>query len=313
MKKSNKIFFLVLTLCSVVLYACEKNTVEIEDHPEDSGPYQSLADFYSQKSVQEQVFTIDPQQQSVITGIKGTQIIIPGNSLYNDAGQQPTGSVTVTLKEIYSIKDMVLSHVPSTSNGNLLTWDGIFYIDFSSNNFHYKALFTMITMPATIAVPGMHVFHGADDADVGINWTLADTISNYVIADTTGISPFYSLTVDSLAGWIDCARFAVSPATDVSVVPQVDAWRGETVDIAVYLLFSNINSTINVANITGPQTVVAHNIPNGINAYAAAIGIGRISKKSYFGLVNFTVTTGQPVTVTLTQADEEITTALQPL
>jgi hypothetical protein len=50
-----------------------------------------------------------------------------------------------------------------------------------------------------------------------------------------------------------------------------------------------------------------------MNAYAAAIGVGRLSKKSYFGMVNFNVTTGQPVTVTLIQADEEIVTALQAL
>jgi hypothetical protein len=226
----------------------------------------------------------------------------------------PQEQVTVTLKEIYSVKDMLLSHVTSTSNGNMLTWDGIFYIDFSSGNTHFNALFTFITMPATIALPGMHIYKGTEDADIGMNWTAApDTVANYVIADSSGINPVYFLTVDSLGGWVNCARQFTGSGTNISVTTQVDAWRNETVDVAVYVLFPFINACINADNFSGSQTISVNNIPNGINAYVAAIGVGRISHKSYFGMVNFTVSPGQSFSVTLTQADEEIVTALQPL
>src|SRR5215207_3526050 len=106
-RKMYKLFRLLFLFITVLFTSCEKNTVEVETHPEEQGPYQSLADFYSAKDVEAQVSTIDPTQPFTVTGTGGLQIQIPGNSLFNDAGLQPTGLVTVTLKEIYGIKDMV--------------------------------------------------------------------------------------------------------------------------------------------------------------------------------------------------------------
>ena len=314
MKMKNKNFYILLTFCTMLFCACEKNEVEVETHPEALGPYQSLADFYAQNDVASQDTIVDPTQPFSIIGAGGLEIQVPGNSLYDSNGQQATGLVTVTLKEIYTLKDMVLSHIPTTANGTMLEWDGMFNIDFYSNAVHYKALFTVISMPAVIALPGMHIYNGAPDSDIGINWTISpDTIANYVIADSTGINPEYFLTVDSLGGWINCARPYGGAVTNISVATQVDAWRGETVDVALYTLIPIKNICINVDNFSGSQTVAVNSLPNGMNAYAAAIGVGRISKKSYFGLVNFTVTAGQTVTINLTQADAEIATALQPL
>jgi hypothetical protein len=92
MKKMNKSFYLLLAFCAALFYSCEKNSVEVESHPEELGPYESLADFYNQKGVEAQTFYIDPQQPSTITGSGGLQISIPGNSLYDAAGQHPTGT-----------------------------------------------------------------------------------------------------------------------------------------------------------------------------------------------------------------------------
>src|SRR5262245_15024912 len=106
MKMMNRGFYFLLTFCTVLFWSCEKNEVEMETHPEELGPYQSLADFYNQNDVDAQIFTIDPQQSATITSSNGLEIMIPGNSLYDTAGQHPFDSVTVILKEIYTLKDM---------------------------------------------------------------------------------------------------------------------------------------------------------------------------------------------------------------
>jgi hypothetical protein len=312
MKKTPNAFLLLSFFCAVLFYSCEKNTVEIENNNDAQGPYQSLADFYNQRGTVAEVFTMDPTQFTVIIGALGIQIYIPANSLFDSLSHPPSGPVTCTLREIYNIKDMVLSHAPSTSNGNILESGGILYLDFYANPIHYKAVYPTVSMPTASLQSGMKIFFGAHDPNTGINWTPADTNTNYVTQDSTGIGLAYGLIVDSVGGWINCAHpHSTAPVTDVTVIPQVSSWRGETVDIAVYLLFPSINSCMNVNNTVGPQAVTANNIPIGMNAWAAAIGIGRVSKKSYFGMVNFTVTSGQPVNVSLTQADGEIITALQ--
>lgn len=304
----------IITLLSLPLlfYSCEKNTVEIETHPGETGPYLSLADFYDQNETEDTVFIIDPQQPIQISGSNGIQISIPPNSLFDSNGQLPSGPVTVSMKEIHDVKSMVLSHVPSASNGIILESAGMLYIDFSINAIHYKALYSSVIIPSQGSLPNMKIFFGVEDFQTGINWLPADSLTNFVSTDSTGIDPSYFLTIDSLGGWINCARAVFSAGPPITIISQVDAWRGETVDMAVYLLFPSINSCINAGNTSGPQTII-NNMPIGMNTWAAVIGIGRISRKSYFGIVNFTISAGPPIVVTLTQADEEITTALEAL
>ena len=315
MKKScNIIHSLPFLILAVFFYSCEKNTVEIENHAEQQGPYQSLADFYDQKGTEAVIFTVNPQQLIHIETNSGMEIDIPANSLFAPNGQQPSGPVTVSMKEIYTIKDMVLSHVPSTSNGDLLESALMLYLDFYSGSVHYSAFFSSIILPSANPLSGMKIYHGTADPDVGINWNVADTNTNFVIADSTGINPSYLLTVDSLGGWINCARSPlVFSGPPITIISEVDGWRGETVDIAYYLLLPSINSCENTANAPGPQTIILNNLPIGMDKWVAAIGIGRISRKSYFGIVNFNITAGPPINITLTQADEEITAALQAL
>ena len=313
--KRNKIILLLATaLMIAVVSSCKKDVLETSEvFPE--GNYQSLQDFYEQNGAETQNILInDPEIFNVITGQMGTQIQIPANSLRDSAGFPPPGSVNVTLREVYNIKDMVLSHLPTTSDGNILQSGGMFYLEFSANNIRYQPnSYLLVTMPGDSAVQGMQVFFGLENQSTGINWALADS-GSFVSLDSAGTN--YIMYLDSLGyGWINCDQlYPIGNPTDVTITPVVDAERNETVDIAVYLLFPSINSVMNVSNTTSQQNVIAYNIPIGMQAVAAVIGVGRITKKAYFGKINFTVTSPQNVSVSVMQmTDQQIFDSLSNL
>jgi hypothetical protein len=262
-----------------------------------------------------QTFMIHPDMDTLITGNLGTEIYLYSNSLVDAGGNQATDSVIVTLKEIYTIKDMILSHVPTTSGGSILQSGGMIYLSFSSGSTqYYPASYLNLNMPNSNPVSGMNVFWGIENSNTGMDWVLADSSSTFVSIDSLGVG--YDVYLDSLGyGWINCDKFYnVQPQTDVVINPSVTGEHNESVDLAVYLAFPSINSCMNVYNTTVQQTVTAYNIPVGMQAAAIILGTGRVTKKSYFGIAMFTVTAGQPVSVSVTQTNEaDIISALQVL
>ncbi|HLG33738.1 MAG TPA: hypothetical protein VI757_02575 [Bacteroidia bacterium] len=295
--------------------SCKRDALE-SITGQQTGPYSSMQDFYNQNGVQPQTFTFNADNPYIIPGNRGTQIYIPGNSLVDSVGNHATGNVKATLKEIYNIKDMILSNVPTTSGGSILQSGGMFYLEFSANNIQYRPDTTIIASLPTDSVSifqNMYVFFGVTDSS-GFNWGLADTTVNYVYNNINNST--FNLILDSIGyGWINCDLFYYSqPLTSVIITPAVTSEHYESVNLAVYLAFPSINSCMNVYSSSVQQSVTAYSIPVGMQAAAVIIGTGRVTKKPYFGFTIFTVTSGQPVNVSVVQTDEaQIISALQTL
>jgi hypothetical protein len=298
-----------------VYSSCKRDSLEsINGQP--TGPYASLEDFYRQNGVQEQTFTINPAIDNAITGDQGTVINLMANSLGDANGNIPAGNVTVTLKEIYSIKDMILTNTPTTSSGSILESGGMFYLSFTAGAIQYYLNSALnISMPSDSALSNMDIFFGMTDGNGVANWVQADSGSGVIFPDTSGTSYTMSL-FDTLGyGWINCDQFYYStPLTDVIISPSVTSERNEAVELIVYLAFPSINSIANFYGASNQQAVTAYNIPVGMQAAAVVIGTGRVTKKPYFGISMFTVTAGQPVNVSVVRTDEDdIISALQVL
>jgi hypothetical protein len=137
MKRNKIILALAAAMMIAAMNSCKKDVLETNE-VQATGSYTSLQDFYDRNGVDAQVFFINPDQNSIVTGDSGTMIGIPPNSLVDSNGSPPSGQVKVTLREIYGIKSMVLSHTPTTSNGAILQSGGMFYLEFSANNISYK-------------------------------------------------------------------------------------------------------------------------------------------------------------------------------
>jgi hypothetical protein len=303
MKIKNKIILPLLAIASITFTSCEKDVLETNEAP-NVQPYTSLQDFYTEHAVGFQEFQFNPAEDALIVGDSGTMIGIPANSLVDNNGLPPTGMVTATMKEIYDIKSMVLTHTPTTSNGVILQSGGMFYLQFTANNISYKPDTVLGgLMPADTVVTGMHVYYGQQDLNNGMNW---EVDLNFAVVESLYTHAF---SFDSLGhGWIQIAKedSVVNPV-DVEITPTVNAERGETVDMVVYLVLPSIKSVMNVANTSMLQSINVNALPSGMQAAAVIIGVGRITGKAYFGKTNFTVSSLQNINIDVTQrTDQEI-------
>src|SRR6185295_8448811 len=147
------------------LASCKRDALESITE-QQTGQYSSMQDFYNQNGVQSQTFTINPDVDTIITGSQGTKIYLEHNSLYDETGNPPPGNVTVTLKEIYDIKNMILSHVSTTSGGSILRSGGMFYLTFTSDTNQYFSGIVLINvkMPSDNPSAGMEMFYGIADS-----------------------------------------------------------------------------------------------------------------------------------------------------
>lgn len=121
---------LKITLAAVVIAnaitftACKKNN----EAPENTTPLKA-DDFLANYTVPVQSFTGNASTGFTITGAKGTKVKFKPGAFVDGGGNVVTGSVTITLKEVLSKKDVLLSGVMTESNGQLLESGGEFLVE----------------------------------------------------------------------------------------------------------------------------------------------------------------------------------------
>ncbi len=293
-------FLLVIIFIS---HSCKKDTL-IDISPGPGSGYASVKDFFVQHGNPMQTFSINPQITNIITGSQGTSFTVLPNTLLDSVNQPPSGNVTVQLIEIYTVKDMILSNKPTTSFGQILHSGGEIFIRFVANGIsYYPAQGINITMPNTgvgPAIQNAEIFWGIPDTTPpGIAWVPDSSIN--ITSDSSGNNYMYWLP-NLNYNWINCDAFYASPpVTNVTVTTQVSGGNGETVDMYLFLVFKNINSVMAIYYLSSPNTYTAYDIPVGMEAVAVGIGVGRITKKSYFGKTSTTVSQSQTVPLTITQ------------
>jgi hypothetical protein len=191
MKK--RVLYVLLFAIGIVMSinACTKKSDEVT-------PSDNINNYFSNQRAQTQKFTINANNNNIITGTKGTKVYIGGGTLRTISGQMVTGNVTLELKEIVKFSDMVSNNAPTVSKGSLLKSGGEFYISANQNgapltladNANY---FIEIAAPAGTS-DSMKVFTGSDSSGV-ITWSPVetDTVNNHILLpDTTAnILPGY--------------------------------------------------------------------------------------------------------------------------
>ena len=176
---SMKAMVLGATVLSVFMVSCQKDTLETTIDKADSTAVERLFDKIDPEM---QSFTIDPSQPKTITGTEGTVINIPANAFVDANGNKVTGSVTISLKEILSLKDQVTSGVYAVSNDSLLKSGGEFFFEATANGQKLKLAvnqFITFDVPADEVDPNMQVFVGnevkQDSTGSSVNWVQADS------------------------------------------------------------------------------------------------------------------------------------------
>jgi hypothetical protein len=140
-----------------------------------------------------QVFIIDNNSDTTLTGKQGTQISIPANILGEALTDDDT--LKIILREYYQMSDILLAGLSTTSNGKLLETKGMIHLEFRLNN----RKITNVNQGLKVKfrnneeASDYHIFYG-NKVDNSINWQL-DTTQYYHI--------YFNLVVDN-AGCITC-------------------------------------------------------------------------------------------------------------
>jgi hypothetical protein len=137
-------------------------------------------DFEKEFGNQEQVFVINNYSDTVIIGALGTQVRIPKDIVTERILENDT--FKVILREYYSLSDMILAGLSTTSDGRLLETKGMINLDFRINNSKISSLKNalQIRYKSKGNLSTYSIFHG-DLSENGINWVLDTITKNYHI------------------------------------------------------------------------------------------------------------------------------------
>lgn len=119
-----------------------------------------------------QLFVINTDEETVITGKMGTLIWIDKNSFSDCNGNLIQGQIEVKLTEVLTTHDMIMSNIQTTSNGKILESGGMIHIDAFQDGRKLCIVDSCVigtVIPTNRAVKAMKLYHG--DIDNGIvNW-----------------------------------------------------------------------------------------------------------------------------------------------
>jgi len=112
--------------------------------------------------------TIDPAKDVVFNTPKGAAIKIRKGT-FNEA-------VELEIKEVYTMKDILLAGLTTQSNGQPMTSGGMIYINTKDKRDIKPNQPISVAMPTSYVNEGMKLFKGEEQADGSINWVNPDTL-----------------------------------------------------------------------------------------------------------------------------------------
>lgn len=303
---------------SIFAVSCKKDTLESTTDKPDAT---AIAELFDKLDPEMQSFTIDPSQPNTITGKDGMIIQIPANAFVDENGNPVTGSVTVSLKEILSVKDQLLSGVAAASNDSILKSGGEFFFEVTSNG---EKLNLAINQSITFDIPAdkvdttMQVFIGNNGVDTAFDWVLGDT--DQVIDTTTTwnakdsvwstdtsyvkayelyyamekyvmtVRDIYNTSFYNIDYYIDYTTLINQLSCEIKVLENTEK---EVVDFMVKLVYKQYSSVSYMSN----QGVVSESLNLDVSDYwfggqdvtVIVVGVGQKSKKTYFGKTSFNI------------------------
>lgn len=175
--KKKLLLIALSSLLTTLFINCKRNQIPetVKIYPTD--PFKSTM-------VKSQYFDINPNQDNVIEGLKGSIIIMPKGCFKDENDNLVESDVKIELAESLSMNDILLSNLNTTSNGQLLETDGMIYFNATANGKQLtinKDTPIHIEMPTNKKKPNMMVYKGVRDEKGNMNWTEPKEINNYLM------------------------------------------------------------------------------------------------------------------------------------
>ncbi len=125
------------------------------------------------KILEAQVFTINPERDTIIETQHGTVISIPAHSFVNKQGVAAELPIDLEIKEAMTPSEIMKAGLSTTSNGKLLETGGMFYINARNGEDNLtidKSKPLNVNVPVNNTKNDMMLFKGERKADGTINW-----------------------------------------------------------------------------------------------------------------------------------------------
>lgn len=257
-----------LMLVGILIFstACKKD--EVMENP-TTDPI-ALSNFIND-NVKEatQTYTVNAESTIFITGLKGTQLFLPANSLIDSDGNSVTGDVDFELIEIDRKSEMVLLNKPTNgrkTNGDYapLVSTGEFYFNVSQNGENLTA-----TAPLQVAAyttefsPKIRKFINTSETE-DILWEMAeDSLIELIDAgDTSPVTLQAFSVLPDQWGWVNCDYFYSDPRprTNIStLLPE------EFIYTKVYFSIDGEKTLIDIRPI--------FELPIGLKGHFVSVGV----------------------------------------
>jgi len=274
-----------LTLIALVvvttLFACKK------DRRNDETKL-TTAEFNAKFAVPTQRFNGTGGAAFSITGAKGMKFDFPANSFIDAGGNPVTGAVVVSLKEVLSKRDILLSGKVTQSNGQLLISGGEFQILASQNGQVLRlnpAVTVGVKVPTTFNTAPMDLFVWAPTVTSDSTWVLDQKAR---VATSTD---FYQFNLPGF-GWVNCDYFYSNPnpKTTITASPVYAGTAPSIKDQRAYMVFDDLKSVAGlpfVLAINKHQSYL-NSMPIGLKGKLVILSTD-INDVIYFGQTSFTV------------------------
>lgn len=122
-----------------------------------------LSKYFNTSNLTEQLFTINTRQDTTVTTKQGIRIHIAANAI--DAGT--AANVTLTVKEALTLENILKSGLTTTTNGEMLASDGMFYINTKEKATIVKPL--QAFLPTAVVNNKMQLYRG-EEKNGEMNW-----------------------------------------------------------------------------------------------------------------------------------------------
>lgn len=262
------------------LSACKKN--------KDIPAFAKADDFWASHKIEAQTFTGDAATGFSITGAKGTKVTFPANAFVDGDGNVVSGTVTISLKEVLSKKDVLLSGVWTEANGQLLESGGELQVKARKDG--ADLMINPAIMPDSgivVEVPkvmndqdmGLFVQEKRDQGGAGGGQQGGEQ-QNPTTWVPAPYYPFgngpnsYSFTLPGFT-WVNCDKFYSdpNPKTTITVLPDFQDDSVVT-DLQVILVFKDISTVITLPFNYSLQKFesYANSLPVGLQADLVLIG-----------------------------------------
>jgi hypothetical protein len=297
---------IIFTIVALLLgFSCKKKTEAApEETPATAGNTSNINSFFTSNTTAPQTFTVNSAVSQTITGTRAV-VVIPPNAFVVKATNAPvTGTIEITMKEIYSKKNMILNKAQTMTNNNyILNSAGEMNIVVKQGTTDLKLAtgkkLSFKVLEPTAAQTGMMVFNGSLNTNQQLIWTQSPStpsVSGAFDSTVVGTGYYYNFDCDSL-GWVNCdALYCFScPLTSYTVNLSGSHDKTNTV---VFVVYPSINGASHLYSINGQQFPVQTYISN--TTQMTIVAISEINGTYYSTFQNTTPTNGAVYNLTLT-------------